>query len=71
MNARLGLSYAGDPRFLIGAESSNKVSDIVDANLEGFQLLYRPLLRSAHATRTIPFIATKTHPSLLEETQSM
>lgn len=39
-----GLSYAGDVRFLIGAESASKVTNIVDANLLGFQSLYRPLL---------------------------
>jgi len=39
-----GLSYSGDPRFLIGAENSSKVENIVNANLEGFRAIYRPLI---------------------------
>eukprot|EP00466_Bigelowiella_natans_P008991 jgi/Bigna1/72972/fgenesh1_pg.22_\ len=39
-----GLSYSGDPRFLLGAENSSKVENIVNANLEGFRAIYRPLI---------------------------
>ena len=36
-----GLSYTGDPRFTIGAESSSKVNDLVDGNFDGFRALYQ------------------------------
>ena len=45
--ALTSLSYGGDPRFDFGAENQNKVSNIVNANREGFMNMYGSLLKSA------------------------
>ena len=39
-----GLSYMGDPRFALGAETPGKVANIVSGNMDGFQTLYTPIL---------------------------
>jgi len=39
------LSYGGDPRFDFGAENADKVSNIVNANREGFANMYSNLLQ--------------------------
>ncbi len=41
------LSYGGDPRFDFGAENSNKVSNIVNANRVGFMNMYMDLIESS------------------------
>ena len=38
-----GLSYAGDPRMLVG-EDNNKVRNIVQGNKDGFQQLYESVM---------------------------
>ncbi|KAI9722109.1 MAG: Mitochondrial translocator assembly and maintenance protein 41 [Chrysothrix sp. TS-e1954] len=39
-----GLSYMGDPRMQLGAESPDKVTNIVDAQMTNFRQLYSPLV---------------------------
>ena len=49
-----GLSYTGDPRFTIGAESSSKVSDLVDGNFVGFRTLYQAAIDRSDWVERVP-----------------
>ena len=49
-----GLSYTGDPRFTVGAESSTKVNDLVGGNFGGFQALYNTVIDRSDWVERVP-----------------